>query len=202
VSTAWRWSPALLTMFTAAACSVFPKSARPDFFVLTALEPPPTAPPEGSGPTVLVGRVVLPEYLDRTELVTRLTSNQLRVEDLELWAEPLRDSVPRILEQNLASLLGPGQVQRLPWTATTTPDLIVSVELRRFEKTARGSVELAAQWKIATGNSERARRQTQLSYGTGETSTRIAVATLSKALAALSHEIAKDLKRLAHDASR
>src|SRR5688572_25555503 len=112
----------------ALGCSLLPKSEQSDFFLLTAMEAAPGARATAPGPSLLLGPVVLPEYLDRRELVTRLASNQLLVKDLELWAEPLRDSMPRTLEQNLATLLGSSRVQRRPWTGTSRPDLVVAVE--------------------------------------------------------------------------
>jgi uncharacterized protein len=185
---------ALLLILGALGCaSVLPRSAKSDFFVLTALEPT----GERAAPSILLAAVMLPEYLDRPELVTRLASNQLRVNDLELWAEPLRDSLPHAVEQNLSALLG-SRVRRRIWTVPSPPDLLVAVEVRRFEKTSAGKVELAARWTISDGKgeSEQLRRETSLSYAAGP-STQAAVASMSAALAALSREIAADVRRLA-----
>jgi uncharacterized lipoprotein YmbA len=177
-----------LSLLVTLGCgTVLPKSDRSDFFVLTALEPP--AGPAAAAPSILLGPVVLPGYLDRRELVTRLGSNQLRTEELELWAEPLRDSLPRTLQRDLEALLGPGRIQRLPWTGPSPPEMVVSVELRRFERTASGRVELEAHWAIAEGQAERLRRETRLSLPAG-TNTQAAVASLSEVLAGLSREIA------------
>jgi uncharacterized lipoprotein YmbA len=180
--------------------ALLPAAPRSEFFLLTALEPPSGA---GSGravgPSVLVGPVVLPQYLDRPEMVTRLASNQVRVEELELWAEPLRDSIARTLGRNLAALLDSGGVQREPWTGPAPPDLVVSVEVRRFEKTSAGQIELAARWTIddRRGGGEPTRGQTRVAYPAVGTTTQAAVASMSDALAALSREIAASVQRLA-----
>jgi uncharacterized lipoprotein YmbA len=195
-----RCWPALLVVLGSIGCrAVLPKSARSDFFLLTALEPAPATASTAAAPTVLLRPVVLPEYLDRPELVTRLASNQLRLEELEQWAEPLRESFPRTVEQNLATLLGSSRVQRRPWGGAAPPDVVVLVEVRRFEKTSRGSVELEARWTIydGTGENEQLRRETRLSYAAGEPSTRAAVASMSEAVAALSREIAGGVRCLA-----
>jgi uncharacterized protein len=193
-----RW-PALLLAIGVLGCgAVLPKSASSDFFLLTALEPAPNATattpgPAAAAPSILIGPVVLPEYLDRPEIVTRLASNQLRVADLELWAEPLRESFPRTVEQNLTMLLASSRIQPRPWTGSSPPDLVVSVEVRRFEKTSGGKVELAARWTIRDGSdqTERLRRETRLWYAPPGPSTRAAVASMSQAVAALSREIAR-----------
>jgi uncharacterized lipoprotein YmbA len=197
-----RRRPALLSVLlgTLGCGALLPKSAKTDFFLLTVPEPPARAAPAAASPSVVLGPVALPEYLDRPELVTRLASNQVRVEDLELWAEPLRDSVPRAVQQNLATVLGRDRVQHLPWTGTSPPDLVVSVEVSRFEKTAGGNVELSARWMICDGRGEKClRRGTSLSYVISGKTTQAAVASMSQALTALSREIAGEVQRLAHD---
>jgi hypothetical protein len=95
--------------------------------------------------------------------------------------------------------LKPGK--RGPWTSSSPPDLIVSVEVRRFERTPGGTVELAARWTIYDGNDQtkRLQRETLLSYAPGrKPSTQTAVATMSAAVAALSREIATGLQYVAH----
>jgi uncharacterized lipoprotein YmbA len=42
--------------------------------------------------------VGIPAYLDRPQLVTRLDGNELRVEEFSQWAEPLIDSISRVIE--------------------------------------------------------------------------------------------------------
>jgi len=183
------WCRSLVLVLALGCRTVLPKSDTTAFFVLTAVEPAPAA-SSTAEPSVLLGPVVLPGYLDRRELVTRLGSNQLRAEELELWAEPLRDSLPRTLEHDLAALLGAGRVQRLPWTASAPPAIAVAVELRRFDRTSGGQVEMEALWTISDGRAtSRLRRETRLSLPAGAT-TQTAVATLSQALATLSREIA------------
>jgi uncharacterized lipoprotein YmbA len=191
----------LLCLLLASACgSLLPRSPSSSFYVLTAAEPPAAARPPAA-PSVLLGPVVLPEYLDRRELVTRLASNQLRVEDLDLWAEPLRESVPRTIERDLTTALGEGTVQRSPWTGAAPPETAVSVEIRRFEKTSSGTVQLTATWTIREGSAGlvRLRRVTSLSFPSSG-STQAAVEGMSDALAALSREIAGGLRESARPA--
>jgi uncharacterized lipoprotein YmbA len=186
----------LSTVLAAGACgAVLPKSKPSEFYVLTAREPVTRAEPAPGAPSVLLAPVVLPPYLDRRELVTRLGPNQVRVEDLELWAEPLRQSVPATLERDLAARLGGARVAKAPWTGTAPPDVVVSVELRRFERTSNRTVELEAVWTIVGGGGGgvRARRDTRLALAVPSPSTGAAVTVMSDALASLSREIAAAL---------
>jgi uncharacterized lipoprotein YmbA len=190
----------VFVVFVASSCaSVLPKSAESQFFVLSSLEPVARAEPGGqSQPSVLLGTVTLPTYLDRRELVTRLASNQVRVEDLELWAEPLREAVPRALEHDLDTMLGGGKIQRLPWTAHAAPALVVSVDVRRFEKASNRTVELLASWTIGDGASGavRTRRDTHLTLPIAGAGTQAAVKTLSDALAGLGREVAAAMREI------
>jgi uncharacterized lipoprotein YmbA len=189
----------LVAVLTGSCGAVLPRSPPSDFFLLTAAAPAAAVPPPAPAPRILLGPVRLPPYLDRRELVTRLAPNQLRVEDLELWAEPLRDSVPRTIERDLATVLGDGGVQRLPWTGATPPTLIIAIEIRRFEKSSHRTVDLAADWTIAEGGNGavRLRRDTTFSRETTAPGTQAAVTAMSDALAVLSRDIAAGVQQVA-----
>jgi uncharacterized lipoprotein YmbA len=51
-----------------------------------------------------VGPVELPDYLDRTEIVTRVSPNKLELAQFDQWAESLESNFSLVLAENL---LGP-----------------------------------------------------------------------------------------------
>jgi uncharacterized protein len=117
-------------------------------------EPPvaPPVPPAGADGAVwqLMLPVRLPDYLNRDALL--LPQGQSGLQSLAgyRWAEPLADSVPRLLRADLAALLGEDRV----WTAPLPPGLRVQRQLRvevfAFEAAAdRASVSLRARWSVA-----------------------------------------------------
>ena len=63
----------------------------------------------------------LPEVLERDALL--MPQGQAGLEALQghRWAEPLRDAVPRLLRQDLATLLGEARVWSAPISTTTGP---------------------------------------------------------------------------------
>src|SRR4051812_47094948 len=127
----------VMVCLVAAGCSLFKKSSDPlRFFVLTAKEPATTTAPAASV-RVGIDRVELPEYLVRDEMVTRLASNELKVSDFDRWGEPLKDSFARTLRHDLGNQLGDAQVVEKPYGASQ-PDLLLDVDVRRFERTADG----------------------------------------------------------------
>src|SRR5271155_2651372 len=90
-------------------------SPRPDpskFFVLAPVEvaAPNSVAPAGltasSGPTIGIGPIKLPEYLDRDEVVTRVGPNRLELSDQNRWAEPLDNNFKQVMAQDLTQLLG------------------------------------------------------------------------------------------------
>lgn len=55
--------------------------------------------------SIVVGQIRLPEYLNRTQIVTRLSDNEIELGWLDRWAEPLERSFGRILAQNIEQVL-------------------------------------------------------------------------------------------------
>lgn len=77
--------------------------------------------------------VRVPEYLDRDVLLVPLGQASLQALPGWRWAEPLRESVPRVLREDLASLLGAGRVWSSPLPAGVTVQHQLRVELLAFE---------------------------------------------------------------------
>lgn len=96
-----------------------------------------------------LGAVQLPEYLDRDALLRPSGQAGLTALTGHRWAEPLRDAVPRLLQQDLARLRGADQV----WRAPVPPGVVVGrqlrVEIQQLEARADGlGVVLAARWML------------------------------------------------------
>ena len=95
-----------------------------------------------------IGPVSLPDYLDRPQLVTRLTPNQLQLSDRHRWAEPLSQNIPRVLGENLSRLLGTSRILLFPWPSANKPDYQLLVELLNFENENDGTAYLVARWTL------------------------------------------------------
>jgi uncharacterized protein len=96
---------------------------------------------------VLSPRVGLPGALDRDTLQVATGSAALMPLTGHRWAEPLRDSVPRVLLQDLQTLRGPQNM----WAAPAPAGVVVAAELQ-LELLAlhadvdRGVMRLVARW--------------------------------------------------------
>ena len=85
--------------------------------------------PTGSAPSLGVGPIKVPEYLNRTGMVFSREGNQLHVSATERWAEPLEAGVMRVVAINLAASLNTQEIRSFPWDPKRAPDYGVSITL-------------------------------------------------------------------------
>ena len=119
-------------------------------YQLRAAPPVATAPPTPSAlQWQLLLPVSVPEYLDRDALLLPQGQSGLLPLTGHRWAEPLRDSVPRVLRQDLAALLGESRVWAAPVPAGVVITRRLRVEVLALEASAdRSSVLLRARWSL------------------------------------------------------
>jgi len=186
-----RVGSALLLTLVLTAC-FGPRADPSTFFQLSPVPAPvvesPIAVSLGLGP------VTLPAYLDRLQIVTRLSPNQLDVSETERWAEPLSESVLRTLQQNLAELLPGSSFVRFPWYPSEAPTYAVSVDVHRFEGDGVGTVVLDASWTLSRLGDRVDARAVHLEETGGGPTRADQVAVLSRLLAQLSTEIARGVR--------
>jgi uncharacterized lipoprotein YmbA len=101
------------------------------------------------GPTLGIGPVDFPAYLDRPEIAHRSGHNQLYFADSDRWAEPLKTTFSRTLAENLSVMLPTDRISLYPWARSTRIDYQVSIEVTRFDADASGTVILMASWEIS-----------------------------------------------------
>lgn len=91
----------------------------------------------------------LPDYLDRDGVLVPEGQAGLVPIPGHRWAEPLRESVPRLLRADLATLLGESRVWSAPLPLGLAVQRQLRIELLAFESNAeRSAVLLSARWVI------------------------------------------------------
>src|SRR5512136_1928883 len=80
-----------------------------------------------------IGPVKIPEYLNQSEIVTRLTQNEVRVDEFAKWAEPLENNISRALAENLSSLLCIRSIVIFPWGGQTPIDYRIYVHVIQMD---------------------------------------------------------------------
>jgi uncharacterized lipoprotein YmbA len=192
-----RITALILIGFVLSACGNFSPRADPSrFFTLTAIaQPAATAIKESSNPggvSLGIGPIRMPGYLDRQEIVTRVSPNRIDVSEYDHWAEPLETNFNRVLGQNLSVLLPVNRLVFFPWESTRSPTYQVEVEVLGFEANVAGDVRLSARWVVLETSKKTALNsgETLLVRQPAVKSTDAAVAALSETLGDLSREIA------------
>lgn len=125
-------------------------SPRANHYVLTAQ---PAAVPSHESPSLGIGPIDIPEYLNRNALVYNRDGNQLRVSSTDRWAEPLEDGLKRVISLNLATLVDTQNVRFFPWNVQRAPDYGIKITLLSLDAND-SEAQLVAEWLVyrpATG---------------------------------------------------
>ncbi|HEY6368874.1 MAG TPA: PqiC family protein [Candidatus Binatia bacterium] len=199
----WKGLPLtlwLLCLIPAGCASLGPKPDPSRFFALASLPRTGQKAQVDAGTNVLalgIGPIKFPGYLDRQQLVTRISQNRFAVAENDRWAEPLEENFSRVLSQNLSILLHTDRVVTYPWERSQSPTYQVQVEVLRFEPNAQQMVELWARWSI-TDNTKKtvSARESFLSRPAKDKSTEASVAALSEVVGSLSQEISASIRGL------
>src|SRR6185369_10877151 len=179
-----------------AGCSSSPRVTFYTLNVAATNEAP--APPLNS---VAIGPITLPDLLDRPQLVVRTAANQVDILETHRWAESLKSGIPRTIAADLAILLKPARVSSYPQNAGVDAGYRVLLDIQRFEMTAGAGVGLEALWSVRTRDGVVSRSgRTVVSEPVGAAGYDALVAAQSRALAALSRDLARALGEVARAA--
>lgn len=162
------------------------------FYILTATSERGEL-PTGRPLTIGLGPITLPPYLNRPEMVRRVTPNQLVFDEFNRWSEPLKDNVVRVLGTDLDLLLGLNRVIFYPWYSTMPMDYSVAVIVVRFEPQPNGVCVLDAHWSIGTPRGDQLASR-DAHFERPADSPAHTAAALSALLGDLAHEIAAALR--------
>lgn len=138
-----------LLLLLIAGCGSSPRS---NHYLLTTDV---STPPDGETPSLGIGPVVIPEFLNRNSMVYSREGNQLEISSTERWAEPLEAGIKRVVGINLASSLDTQDIRYFPWNTGKPPEFGISISLLSLDA-GDDEATLAAEWRVfrpATGQS-------------------------------------------------
>jgi uncharacterized lipoprotein YmbA len=147
----------------------------------------------------MVGPIKFSEYLDRTEIVTRSSSNKITVSDFDVWAGSLAEDFSRVLAENLSVLLSTESVIVYPGPRPSLVDYQITVNIIHFDGPLGGDVSLIARWGIIEGKEKQLvfLRKSTIIEPSGGKDYEAMVAADSRALEKLSREIAEAISTAA-----
>lgn len=187
------------------SCSLGRQSPPTRLYVLTAL--PRAEGGQGASATpgiaIGVGPVELPQYVNRPQIVTGESGNEIQQAGFEQWAEPLEPNFARVLAENLSILLATDRVAVFPWKGPVPLDYQVVVEVTQFLGHTKGSVSLVALWRVLgkDGREALVSRQSSFTESTGAQDYGALAAAMSRTVASLSREVATVITALSQQAS-
>ncbi len=144
-----------------------------------------------------------PEYLARSQIVTRTSANKIELAPFDHWAEPLERNFTRVLVLNLTYKLSTDRIYVFPWRKNRPIDFELLVDVSRFEGEFGGNVFLEARWSIydSRGRKELFTDGARFSEPTGAKDYEAQVAAMSRALERLSMEIAESIEKVKMEGS-
>jgi len=185
----------LLTVAALLAVAGCAKSPPPTFYQLEELAGAQLAGVE-HGVAIGVGPLAVAAYLDRPQIVTRAAVHQLKLSEANMWAEPLKESILRVIAVNLSNLLDTNRVYRIPRRDRDIPlSFRVAVGIARFDGALGGDVHLTARWTLYRQEDKPLlTKVTIVAEPAGGPGYDNLIAAQNRALKALSGEIAKAVK--------
>jgi uncharacterized lipoprotein YmbA len=178
-----------------AACSTTPPTR---FYALETVAPPQSSSAARSGksvPAIGVKTVAVPAAVDRPQFVVRTGDARVALDEFNRWAGPLRDEIARVIAGNLAADLG-GPVVTVSSVLPTPSDLVVLLDVQRFDAKMGEGVEVDVVWVVRRATDEAPGRSgrsviREPAAGSGYEAL---VAAYNRALAGVSKEIAATVR--------
>ena len=167
-------------------------SSSPPLRYYTLNEIAATAPPVtiSNQIPVRVEPIVIPQELDRLEIVTRIGPNRLRISESDHWAAPLEDQVRRVLSDDLSTRLPPRELADPNEPAGGGPRRLLSVSITDFLADSSCSVALRADWMLRGPNTGTERGAESVVIPGNEPCMAPAAGQMSSALAVLADRLA------------
>ena len=135
-----------------AACGSSPKT---EFYMLSADDGSALQANTSEGPAVGVWTIILPEVLDRSEIVTRENQYKISMADFSWWAGALDQNMTLLVAVQLSQHLQSNRVITSPWPTYIKNDYQVTVLVSRFDGELGGEVLLRGLWNILDGEGEK-----------------------------------------------
>ena len=149
--------------------------------------------------TLGVGPLRLPEYLNRSQIVTRGGGSELEVDEFSRWAEPLTQALHRVVSTDVDNMMDGVIVIAFPWEAVIRNEVDYRLlgEVTRFDADRSGRVVLEIQWAISDVAGQVAvliRRSKYETRASRPDDPAIVTAAMNDALAMFSRDVVSELE--------
>lgn len=133
-----------LAVLVLSACGSTPKAS---YYTLT--ESPMKMPGAGKVPSIVVAPAVLPDIVDRPQMVVRTASNSVLLLEQHRWADSLRQEISRVIAGDLGRQLDSSRVVVLVDAAQAREaDFRLLLQVQRLDTTLGEGVALDINWQL------------------------------------------------------
>jgi len=190
----WITLIALALTVAVAACS---RSPAVKYYTLSPTQIPVGA--ANSDLAIVIGPAQFPRTLARNQIVTRTGTEQVKVDEFNVWSAPLATDFLRVLGDNLAAELGSNRVTVYPAATPANIDYRVAFQVSQFDGVPGDSVSLRVRWNIVHADGTEAAAgyfsNSQIIPGNDQSYDAL-VAAHSKAINDFARELASKLQQL------
>jgi len=143
-----------------------------------------------------IGEVQVPDYLEKSAMVTFQNKEQVKIHEEQRWAGSLDKNIQSVLTQNLSALLPHTTVLAYPWNEPLRDRYRLYLSVDHFDGDANGTVTLSGHWSLVDQESDEVTTGESFHYTErGTPDTPGIVATQSRLLERLSRRIAAKVRR-------
>jgi hypothetical protein len=185
----------IISLLAALLSGCLGRSQPIEFYTLVPLSATGAGRGGDPGTIIAVYPAVIPASIDRPQIVTRTDENQIVLSEFNRWGGTLKDEISRVLVENLGILLAGRRVSVMTDSLALDPAYLVAVTFNRFDGRLGDSVWVNAAWTVRDQKGKKT-----LAVKTSVLQEKVAgpgyaelVAAQSRALAALSREMASEL---------
>ena len=144
-----RRALAMLLAGTLAACA----SPNPELYTLVAV---PGRKRHLAAHSVELRRIGLAGYLDRPEIVLSEADYRVHLASNKRWSESLGGMLDRVFTEDLVERVPSVAVFTEMGAISTAPDLVLEIDVQRFDEDATGTLVLLAQVAVRWADARRA----------------------------------------------
>ena len=176
-------------------------SGPTNFYMLSPLSPSQA----GTAAATAEGRiriglatVVVPEYLNRNEIVFNLDNTVYQLAEFNQWAEPLNENLTRVLAENLTNLLREDSIDVFLASDSSIPaDYRLEVDVLRLDGNLGGQAALISQWVLLEAEEDELvlMRRSKYQESAADNTYKELVLAKSRTIETLSREIAAAIKK-------
>ncbi|MDR5782698.1 PqiC family protein [Caballeronia sp. LZ065] len=145
-------TPRVLMLLAVAVVCAGCASPRASFYRLSPDAASDTAGASAIQQAVIVGPVTVPELVDRPQIVTRSTNNEIAINEYARWGEPLKSGIADAIAGNLGLMLGSDRVAVASRAPADARAWRVRIDIQQFESVPGEAVVIDARWSVRRDN--------------------------------------------------